>query len=119
MVAIRSSGYANIYTIEKDTRTNKFKVCPKPTPVDAVSQCFPHGSYILDSTTGVECVASGSRYSDVLRGQPDSGDTYWVTAGKKGLRCSLNADGERLGRVDFGQKIGVVESAQVVHRHST
>lgn len=45
-------------------------------------------------------------------------NAYWITAGQKGVRCSLNADGERLGRVDFGSKNGIVESARIVHKHS-
>ena len=34
------------------------------------------------------------------------------------MRCSLNADGDRLGRVDFSSKNGIVGSARVVHKHS-
>jgi hypothetical protein len=48
----------------------------------------------------------------------DGVNTYWITTGQKGVRCSLNADGDRLGRVDFGSKNGIVESAHVVHKHS-
>lgn len=118
LVAIRASGHADIYTIEKDAHTHQFRVSPKPTPVDTVSQCFPYGSYILDSVTGAQHGASRSRYSDVVQGQSDGVNTFWITTGKKGLRCSLNADGDRLGKVDFSSKVGVVESAHVIHKHS-
>lgn len=117
-MAIRVSGNALIYTIGKDARTNLFQVSPKPISVDAVPGCFPYGSYVLDSTTGAPCVASRSRYSGVVQGQSDGADTYWITAGRKGVRCGLNVDGDRLGRVEFGSKNGIVESARVVHKHS-
>lgn len=117
LVAIRASGHAVIYTIEKDAGTHQFRVSPKPVPADAVAQCFPSGSYVLESTTGVQCVASISRYSDVAQGDSDGVDTYWITTGQKGIRCSPNADGGRIGRVDFGSKNGIVESAHVVHKH--
>ncbi|KAF9654319.1 hypothetical protein BDM02DRAFT_3085840 [Thelephora ganbajun] len=117
LMAIRASGHTNIYTIEKDTRTHQFQVSPKPIQVDAVSQCLPHGSYVLDSTTGARCVASRSRYSGVVQGQSDGANTYWITTGQKGVKCSLNADGDRLGRVDFASKNGIVESAHVVRKH--
>lgn len=118
LVAIRASGHAFIYTIEKDARTHLFQVSPKPIPIDVVPQCFPYGSYILDSTTGAPCVASKSRYSGAVQGQSDGVNTYWITTGQRGVRCSLNADGDRLGRVDFGSKNGIVESAHVIHKHS-
>ena len=100
-------------------RTRLFQVSPKPIPVDAVPQCFSHGSYVLDSTTGALCAASRSRYSGAAQGQSDGVNTYWITTGQKGVRCSLNGDGDRMGRVDFGSKNGVVESAHIVHKHST
>lgn len=118
LVAIRGSGHAFIYTIEKDARTHQFQVSPKPIPVDAVSQCFPYGSYILDSTTGAQCDASRSRYSNAVQGQSDGMNAYWVTTGQKGVKCNLNADGGQLGRVDFSSKNGIVESVHVVHKHS-
>ena len=117
-MAIRASGHALIYTVEKDAHTHLFRVSPKPIPVDAVSQCFQYGSHILDSTTGTSCVASRSRYSGAGQGQPDGVNVFWITTGQKGVRCSLNVDGDRLGRVDFGSKNGIVESAHVVHKHS-
>jgi len=117
-VAIRASGHTCIYTIEKDARTHQFQVSTKPILVDAVSQCFPCGSYVLNSITGAVCVASRSRYSVVAQGQSDVANTYWITVGRKGARCNLNADGNRLGKVDFGSKHGVVENAHVVHKHS-
>lgn len=119
LVAIRASGHAFIYTIEKDASTRLFQVSPKPIQVDAMPQCFPYGSYILDSATGAQCTASRSRYSSAVQDQLGGVNTYWITTGQKGVRCSLNADGDRLGRVDFGSKNGVVESARVVHKHST
>ena len=115
-MAIRASGHTIIYTIEKDVRTHMFQVSLKPTPVDA-PQYFPYSSYILDSTTGTPCVASRSRYSGEVQGQSDGVNFYWITTGQKGVRCSLNADGDRLGRADFSSKNGIVESAHVVHKH--
>ena len=117
-MAIRASGHAYIYTVEKDELTYQFQFTPEPITVETVPQCFPYGSYVLDPITGAECVASRSRYSDLTQGQSVGGDTYWITAGQKGLRCSRNADGNRLGRVDFGSKNGVVQSARVIHKHS-
>lgn len=118
LIAIRASGHTFVYTIEKDGRTHLFQVSPKPITVDAVPQCFPYGSYVLDSTTGTSCVASRSRYSGAVQGQSDEVNAYWITTGQKGVRCSLNVDGDRLGRVDFGSRNGIVESAHVVHKHS-
>lgn len=117
-MAIRASGNALVYTIEKDANTHLFRVLPKPIPVDAVPQCFSRGSYILDSTTGTPCVASRSRYSSAIQGQLGIVNAYWITIGQKGVKCSLNADGDRLGRVDFGSKNGIVEGAHVIHKHS-
>lgn len=118
LVAIRASGHAHIYTVERDELTYQFQLTPEPTSVEAAPQCFPYGSYVLDPTTGLECVASRSRFSDLAQGESAGLDVYWVTAGKKGLKCSRNADGNRLGRVEFGSKNGAVESARVVHKHS-
>lgn len=118
LLAIRASGRAHIYTIEKDAHTHQFRVSPKPIAVDTVPQCFSYGSYILDSATGAQCVASRSRLSGAAQGQPNGANTYWITTGQKGMRCCLNADGDRLGKVDFGSKNGIVEGAHVVHKHS-
>lgn len=81
-------------------------------------QCFPSGSHVLDSTTGTQCVASGSRFSSAVQGQLDGVNAYWITIGQKGVRCSINGDGDRLGKADFVSKNGIVESAHVVHKHS-
>jgi hypothetical protein len=81
LVTIRASGHTYIYTVEEDAHTHQFQVSPKPISVDAVLQCFPYGSYILDSTTGEGCAASRSRFSGAVQGQPDGANTYWVTIG--------------------------------------
>lgn len=46
----------------------------------------------------------------------DGTHCIWVIAGAKGVRCFADVDGHRLGKADWGTKVGPVRNVEVVER---
>lgn len=73
---------------------------------------------MLDANTGAPMKANRSGLAASL--QSSSGDNVhclWVTTGAKGVRCILDITGERVGKADWGSKVGGVESVQVIEKN--
>ena len=43
----------------------------------------------------------------------------WVAVGSKGVRCTLNVNGERIAKAEWGSKVGTIQRAEVVEKTGT
>jgi hypothetical protein len=76
-----------------------------------------HGSFIIDANTGALIKADRSRLGASLQGSSRNNVPYlWVTAGAKGVRCIADITGERVSKADWSNKVGGVESVQIVEK---
>ena len=79
---------------------------------------IPHGSFVLDAKTGIPWRADRNRLGISLQ-EGTATDTHvlWISAGGKGVRCVADVTGEKIGKADWGHKLGAVRNVQVVERN--
>jgi hypothetical protein len=68
----------------------------------------------MDRKTGARWKADRARLSSSLKGLSTEVQCFLVTVGAKGARSTLNINGEKLGKVEWGNKVGTVLSSQIV-----
>ena len=68
----------------------------------------------MDRKTGAPWKANRARLSASLKGSRAEAQCFLVTIGAKGARCTLNINGEKIGKVEWGNKVGTVLSSQIV-----
>ena len=74
---------------------------------------LPNGTFVVD-TQGVPIGADGARLAASFRVPSDTPPCLMVTVGAKGARCNFNIDGEKVGKIEWGSKVGLVQSVQIV-----
>lgn len=79
-----------------------------------MSDPAPESIYIMDRKTGARWKADRARLSSSLKGLSTEVQCFLVTVGAKGARSTLNINGEKLGKVEWGNKVGTVLSSQIV-----
>jgi syntaxin-binding protein 5 len=83
---------------------------------------IPNGTFVLDKKTGAPWRADRGRFAASfqniaatdLSGRSIQPQCMLVTVGAKGARSSLNVNGEKIGKVEWGNKAGTVQTAQIV-----
>lgn len=79
-----------------------------------MSDPTPESIYIMDRKTGAPWKADRARLSASLKRSPAEAQCFLVTIGAKGARSTLNINGEKIGKVEWGNKVGTVLSSQIV-----
>ncbi|CAL1694488.1 unnamed protein product [Somion occarium] len=119
LLIIRSSGTTNIHTITRSS-TGSWSVKENPEKTDAASHPLPGGSFVIDAK-GNGMKASRHALATALAPPSDPSQVkrgIWINAGARGVRCTADITGEKLGRAEWGSKIGKVEQVEVVHKNS-
>ena len=116
LICTTDTGQTSIYTLRYGAQST-WSIDAHPATAEGSVHPIPGGSFILDAKKGYPLRADRSGLASVL--QPDrsadsSGKCIWVSAGVKGVRCSLNVNGERVARTDWGSKVGTVVHVEIV-----
>lgn len=118
LLAVRISGSTSIYSLSR-AADGSWAVNPTPENTDTVSQPLPDASFVIDTRTGNRCRANRSGLSAALSASSEDlekGKVFWVCAGAKGARCTVDINGERIGRVEWPSKLGKVERVSVIQK---
>ncbi|KAG5638396.1 hypothetical protein H0H81_000292, partial [Sphagnurus paluster] len=90
--------------------------CEGPLNLDGgVPNPLPRGAFVIDSKTGSGVLANRSRLSEAGFGESKP-LIVLVMVGLRGARCFGNITGERIGKVDWGNKAGAIMGVQVVEK---
>jgi len=73
---------------------------------------------VLDSKTGLQRKANRNRLAASLEPGAEA-HSIWITAGTKGVRCVSDITGERIGKAEWGNKVGSVQSVKVIERNGS
>ena len=74
---------------------------------------LPDGTFVVD-TQGVLISADRTRLAASFRVPTDTSPCLMITVGAKGARCNFNIDGEKVAKIEWGSKVGLVQSVQIV-----
>jgi len=81
-----------------------------------VLQPLPRCAFVVDGKSGAALVASRSRLATADGQQTPS---ILVMVGAKGARCFANINGERIGKVEWGSKVGTIQGVQIIEKLSS
>lgn len=86
--------------------------------IETLSNPIPNGSFIIHADTGAQIKADRNKLAASLQ-SPDRYPVHglWVTVSSKGVRCIADITGERVSKTDWNNKVGEIESAQIVERN--
>ena len=92
-----------------------WSVVGEPVPCKAMADPLPGGTFVVD-TQGEAVIADRGRLAAAFRGVFPTGtpQSLMITVGAKGARCNFNIDGEKVAKTEWGGKVGVVQSVQIV-----
>ena len=115
LVAAYQSGHAEIYTLVHSGNPVSWSIIDEPVPCKAMVDPLPGGTFVVD-TRGAPIKADRVRLATSFQSVLPTGtlQCLMITVGAKGARCNLNIDGERMAKIEWGTKVGVVQSAQIV-----
>jgi syntaxin-binding protein 5 len=115
LIAVYQSGHAEIYTLAHSGNPVSWSIVGEPVSCKAVADPLPGGTFVVD-TQGVAVGADRTRLAALFRGVLPTGtpQCLMITVGAKGARCNLNIDGDKVAKIEWGGKVGLVQSAQIV-----
>ncbi|TFK56819.1 hypothetical protein OE88DRAFT_1670312 [Heliocybe sulcata] len=121
LLAIPTSGRTKVLSLNRSP-SGSWSVDVLPSTPEVPAQ--PVFSALLDAYTGAWFKADryglsralDPRSEDLLAGK---GHSYWIVAGAKGVRCTVDVDGERVGKNDWPHKAGMVERCEIVERNGS
>ncbi|KZT30972.1 hypothetical protein NEOLEDRAFT_1083589 [Neolentinus lepideus HHB14362 ss-1] len=121
LLSVLASGRTKIFSLNRSSN-GSWIVDILPSTPEAPAQ--PVFSAVLDAYTGARFKADRYGLSraldpsseDVIAGK---GHSYWIVAGAKGVRCTVDVDGERVGKDDWPHKAGKVECCEIVERNGS
>ncbi|KAJ6621080.1 lethal giant larvae like, C-terminal-domain-containing protein [Mycena sp. CBHHK59/15] len=116
LIVAYTSGATEILTIVQDANSSTWKTDPEIKKAEGAANPLPGGTFLLDSKNAALCNATRDRLAQSFK--PTASDTHclFVTAGSKGARCFADITGTRIGKTDWGNKVGTVLNAQVVEK---
>lgn len=114
LIAAYQSGHAEIYTLVHSRNPASWSIISEPVPCKATADPLPGGTFVVD-TKGVPIRCDRVRLAASFQGVLPAGtQSLMITVGAKGARCNFNIDGEKIAKVEWGAKVGLVQSAQIV-----
>ena len=90
-----------------------WSVVGEPVPGKAMADPLPDGTFVVD-TQGVLIGADRARLAASFNVPTDTPPCLMITVGSKGARCNFNIDGEKVAKIEWGSKVGLVQSMQIV-----
>ncbi|KAE9409115.1 hypothetical protein BT96DRAFT_953546 [Gymnopus androsaceus JB14] len=115
LIVGRSSGASQVFTFGRSADSSWV---PFGEVVKFDSPVQPMAMFVLNSKNGSPCGAYRSRLAasmDASRATPTD-QVLLVIAGSKGARCNVDITGDRLGKVEWNNKMGKVSSVQIVQK---
>ena len=115
LIATAASGHAAIFTLQNAT-SGEWAVAQPITVAEGSARPLSSGSFILDTKTGNRCPADRNSLAAILQRTAkveESKKCIWISAGGKGVRTTLDLNGERIAKVDWGSKVGIVQHVGV------
>jgi len=115
LIVVYQSGHAEIYTLVHSGNPVSWSIISEPVPCKAVVDPLPGGTFVVD-TKGAPVRADRVRLAASYQGglPAETRQSLMITVGAKGARCNLNIDGEKMGKTEWGTKVGLLQSAQIV-----
>ena len=74
---------------------------------------LPDGTFVVD-IHGELIGADRARLAASFRVPTDTPPCLMITVGAKGARCNFNIDGEKVAKIEWGSKVGLIQSVQIV-----
>jgi syntaxin-binding protein 5 len=119
LITLRASGVCHIYTITQATGHTSWS-CGGPIEAEGVSRPLSQGSFVLDSKSGEKWKANRARLASSMRpAGAATSHAILVSCGAKGARCYAHLNGERISKVDWGSKLGVVQTVEILEKLGT
>ncbi|KAK7695037.1 hypothetical protein QCA50_002225 [Cerrena zonata] len=119
LIAVRASSATTIHTVLR-SQTGAWSIKTPPEKTEAAPHPLPGGSIVIN-TKGYPCRADRNGLTVSLTPPTDPSEfkrSIWITAGSKGARCVADVTGEKLGRTEWGSKIGKVEQVEVIRKNA-
>ncbi|TFK77434.1 WD40 containing snare-dependent exocytosis protein [Pluteus cervinus] len=117
LVALSLSGKAYVFTLQRNPDNSTWSVEHPLPPCEGVAEPLCHGAFVIDAKKGHIMPANRDHLRAALEANSAAGDDcILVVAGAKGARAFLNINGDRVGRVEWGAKVGPIASVQIVER---
>lgn len=117
LVATRTSGSTTVLTISR-SQSGAWDVQDSLETTDGSSNPIQGGSVVID-TKGNPYKADRSGLAvSLASGDVERKRSIWISAGAKGVKCVGDITGERLGKTEWGSKVGKVEQVAVVRKNS-
>lgn len=102
-------------TIIRDANSS-WKIDADTKKTETVSNPLPGGCFVIESKKGAPIRATKEQLAQTLSTTPPETHRIVVTAGTKGARCFADITGTRIAKTEWGNKIGNVQSAQIVEK---
>ncbi|KAH8835562.1 lethal giant larvae like, C-terminal-domain-containing protein [Flagelloscypha sp. PMI_526] len=119
LLAVYESSQASLFHIAKRSG-NIWTSTVVPSKLESTAHPLSCGSFIFEVKTGRPVNASRSLFARVVNGaSPSSSTSVWLSVGQKGAKVTLDINGERIARADWGSKHGHVVASQVVERQGS
>lgn len=84
---------------------------------------LPDCTFVLDTKSGAPSRADPAKLAMVFKNEKFAVDEgprcLLVSVGAKGVRVNADVNGEKVGKVDWGSKVGSVVCAQIVAHNGT
>ncbi|KAJ7293050.1 WD40 containing snare-dependent exocytosis protein [Mycena rebaudengoi] len=108
------SGTTEIITVVRDG--SNWRVDAEIKKVDTVIHPLLDGTFVVDSKSGAICRATKGQLAQSFQSAAPDAHRILVTAGAKGVKSFSDINGARIGKADWGNKSGAVESVQIVEK---
>ncbi|CDO73112.1 hypothetical protein BN946_scf185007.g166 [Trametes cinnabarina] len=112
------SGATSIYALNYEPPST-WTILQSPATVEGPARPIPGGCFVLDAKTGMKCRADRYGLATALQKvdmAEEARKFIWVMAGGKGVRCTLNINGERIAKAEWGNKVGTIQHVEVVEK---
>lgn len=116
LIVGHQSGHAEVYTLVHSGNQSSWSIAGESVATKVTPDPIAGGTFVLDSKSGIQCKADRTRLAASLKGTNNARDSHCilVSVGSKGARTSIDITGEKIGKVDWGNKIGSVQGACIV-----
>ena len=115
LIAVYQSGHADIYTLVHSGNPVSWSIVGEPVPCKAMADPLPGGTFVVDvqgAAVGANRARLAASFRDVLpTGIPRC---LMITVGAKGARCNFNINGEKVAKIEWRGKVGLVQNVQIV-----
>ncbi|KAG6829267.1 hypothetical protein H0H87_012084 [Tephrocybe sp. NHM501043] len=116
LIVAKASGHYDIYTLYQTGMSAQPWKCEGPVTVDGgISHAIPRGLFVIDGKKGLKLSASHINLALAGPGGPKV-PSILVMVGAKGAKSFANLNGERLGKVEWGHKVGEVIGVQIIEK---